>query len=99
MPIKSRLYPSYHNSKFKITPTHIYFRIDCPAHCEWNDWIIGDCSQSCGGGNRTNIRTEKVAAEHGSDECEGDESVQESCNVQECPGHKFSSSLSTIIKF
>ena len=89
---------SQYNLKYYKIITCICNQIDGIVHCEWNDWIIGDCSKSCAGGNRTNTRTQKVAAEHGGDECEGDESVQESCNVQECPGHKFSSSLSTILE-
>ena len=60
------------------------------VHCEWNDWIIGDCSETCGGGSRTNTRTQKVSAEHGGDECNGPTSVDESCNVQECPGYECS---------
>merc|ERR1711981_622977 len=58
---------------------------ECPVHCEWNDWTIGECSRSCGGGERTNTRDKKVSAEHGGDECEGLASITESCNVQECP--------------
>ena len=56
------------------------------VHCEWNDWVIGECSMECGGGMRTNTRTEKVSAEHEGDECTGPASIDESCNVQECPG-------------
>ena len=58
---------------------------ECPIHCDWNDWVIGECSESCGGGTRTNARTEKTPAEHGGEECKGPASIDESCNVQECP--------------
>ena len=58
---------------------------ECPIHCEWNDWIIGDCTETCGGGSRTNTRTQKVSAAHGGEECKGATSIDESCNVQECP--------------
>ena len=58
---------------------------NCPVHCEWNAWIVGDCSVSCGGGFRTKFRTEKYAAENGGKECEGPTSIEESCNMQECP--------------
>lgn len=58
---------------------------ECPVHCEWNKWQIGECSEPCGGGMRTNTRTEKVSADHGGEECEGATSIEESCNVQECP--------------
>lgn len=59
------------------------------VHCEWNDWVIGECDKECGGGNRTNTRTEKESAAHEGDECPGPASVVESCNVKECPGYKM----------
>ena len=37
---------------------------------------------------RTNTRTEKVAAAYGGEECNGPASIQESCNIQMCPGMK-----------
>ena len=77
----------YVKLKFYIILTHVYNKIHGIVHCEWNDWIIGDCSKSCGGGNRTNIRFENVTALHGGDECEGARFIEESCNVQECPGY------------
>ena len=54
--------------------------------CEWDDWQIGECSEECGGGVRTNTRTQKVEADHGGKECQGSFSITESCNVHECPG-------------
>ena len=70
----------------------MYFddQINYIVHCEWHEWIIADCSMSCGGGTRTRTRTIKQTAEHGGDECP-DKNVTglpESCNVQECPGNK-----------
>ena len=59
------------------------------VHCEWNDWIIGECSKSCGGGTRVDTRTVKVEAKHGGDTCPGPTSIEKSCNVQECPGEKM----------
>jgi len=58
---------------------------ECPIHCEWNDWLVGECTVSCGGGVRTNTRDNIVSAEHGGDECTGLSSLEESCNVDECP--------------
>ena len=55
------------------------------VHCEWNAWVQGECSQTCGGGVRTNTRTENVEAKHGGEECSGPSSLEESCNTQECP--------------
>ena len=56
------------------------------VHCEWDDWVIGECDKECGGGMRTNTRTERQGAQHGGEECPGPASIEESCNVQECPG-------------
>ena len=92
------IYLSQYKLKFYAILTYIDNQIDGIVHCEWNDWIIGDCSVSCGGGNRTNIRTENVTAQHGGDECEGTKTIEESCNVQECPGYRFYYSLTTMIK-
>ena len=55
-----------------------------PEDCEWNDWQIGECSQSCNGGTRTNTRTKRKEAAHGG-VCVGEASMQESCNTQSCP--------------
>ena len=54
--------------------------------CKWDEWNIGECSEECGGGIRTNTRKPKVEAEHGGEDCSGSPSITESCNVQECPG-------------
>jgi len=39
-----------------------------------------------------NIRSKKVNAEHEGEECDGETSIEEDCNVQECPGHTVSKS-------
>ena len=36
----------------------------------------------------TKTRKEKVAAQHGGEECPGVDTIEESCNVQECPGNQ-----------
>jgi hypothetical protein len=66
------------------------------VHCEWNDWTIGACTKSCGGGTRTNNRTIKVSEEHGGNKCNGTASVEEICNSQECPGYKILPSSNLI---
>ena len=35
---------------------------------------------------RINTRVHDVSAEHGGEECDGPDSVEESCNTHECPG-------------
>ena len=66
------------------------------VHCEWNEWVKGSCSKSCGGGIRIDTRTESVSAKHGGDKCEGASSMEVSCNDQECPGKKYMSNVSEI---
>lgn len=83
--------PSHNHYQFYILepfwkyPLYIYV-----AHCQYEDWTIGDCSLPCGGGTRVNTRSIRVSAENGGDECDGITSIVENCNAQECPGYKFS---------
>ena len=56
--------------------------------CKWNDWIIGGCTKSCGGGIRTNTRTKNATSAHGGKECDGVSFAEERCNEQNCPGNK-----------
>ena len=56
-------------------------------HCAWEDWVIGDCSVTCGGGTRTNTRTSKASAANGGVVCNEETiSIDEDCNVHPCPG-------------
>ena len=52
--------------------------------CEWNDWVEGPCSVSCGGGVRTNTRTKAVEEKYNG-KCIGDSTMEEKCNDQKCP--------------
>ena len=54
--------------------------------CEWNDWSHDPCTKTCGEGTKTKTRTEKVLADHGGKSCDGPRSVEEICNIKECPG-------------
>ena len=53
--------------------------------CEWDEWEVGECSKSCGGGTRTNSR-KRIVGGYGGKDCSGSSIVLENCNVQECPG-------------
>ena len=46
---------------------------------------------------KTNIRTERLSADHGGEECSGSASVEESCNTQECPGNAINYYVSNSI--
>ena len=55
------------------------------ATCVWNEWQIGTCSKTCGGGIRTNTRTKKKKESIGT-VCKGKSKVEEACNTQDCQG-------------
>ena len=61
-----------------------YLDIIPPVHCEWNDWQLGECSKTCGGGTRINSRTKKTEEANGGI-CEGEAIMQDVCNTQACP--------------
>ena len=63
----------------------IVYQVDC----EWGDWVVGECSITCGGGTRSNTREIKIDAAFGGRQCPGLASITEACNVQECPGSLF----------
>ena len=46
---------------------------------------------------RLNNRVHDVSAEHGGEECEGPDSVEESCNTHECPG-KYQFVLARLVE-
>merc|ERR1719243_196040 len=52
--------------------------------CEEGDWQIGECSEECGGGERTNTREIISPARAGGAGC-GVLLEKESCNMQPCP--------------
>ena len=56
------------------------------VHCEWGEWIIGECSEECGEGTRTNTRTLKVPSDYGGKECDGPSSFEETCTLHDCSG-------------
>ena len=57
--------------------------------CVWGEWLIGECSQTCGGGTRENTR-EKTSVELYGGACYGTSSITEDCNTEECPpGNKI----------
>ena len=59
------------------------FAVDC-QESEYGDW--SKCSKTCGGGERTSIRTVQQEPLNGGKTCEGVERKVESCNENTCPG-------------
>ena len=56
--------------------------VDC-TWTQWNAWVT--CSVTCGGGTQDRERT-KNAAQHGGDDCVGDDTENQACNANPCPG-------------
>ena len=58
------------------------------VHCEWNHWVYGECSDSCGTGTRTNTRNKSVIEANGGT-CTGPATEIEECNLDPCPSKKL----------
>ena len=69
---------------FSCNTNHKCDLIQYIGTCEWDKWVIGTCSLSCGGGIRTNTRSLLSG-----DDCPGNSTIEESCSVQECPGYEL----------
>ena len=54
-------------------------------HCEWSEWVLGECSAACGTGTRTNNRTKRVDEANGGS-CSGKPTETKECMTKECPG-------------
>ena len=54
--------------------------------CQWDEWIIGDCSQTCGNSTKTLTRQFKVASANGGNACDGLSYATEPCFQRDCPG-------------
>ena len=62
-----------------------------------SDWNYGECSNTCGGGNRTNTRFVTEEERFGG-KCIDKLMLVEECNTEECPGiiHLKSNNLHEI---
>jgi len=61
--------------------------VPCPVDCVWGQWSrFGDCTKTCGDGERTRRRDLASHAEHGGAECDGEKEENESCG-NPCPVH------------
>merc|ERR1719400_2172731 len=56
------------------------------VHCVWDDWVLGECSATCGAGTRTNTRVKLVEEANGGT-CDGQPNEIEECQAGECPIH------------
>ena len=58
------------------------------VHCVWDEWILGECSTTCGVGTRTNTRVKDVTEANGGT-CDGHPYEIEECKIRECPGKQL----------
>ena len=61
------------------------FALNSTVNCQWDEWVIGKCSKTCGTGKRTNTRTKLVVEKNGGI-CTGAPTNTETCNTKKCPG-------------
>ena len=53
----------------------------------WSNWLVGNCSKLCGGGNKTKIRTcNNPAPSCGGNNCIGETVETVECNTNPCIG-------------
>ena len=69
------------------------------VNCEWDEWKLGVCDKSCGGGTRINTRIKKTDARNGGKECNGPATKTEKCNTNKCPGMIPMCTLTSHINF
>ena len=70
----------------KLAYMYVYMCQNALVDCEWDDWKLGECSVTCGGGMRIDNRTLRVKAMYGGT-CDPNGNQREvPCNNQTCRG-------------
>ena len=69
-------------TRFVCTKLYLINLVDC----EWDEWTIGGCTVTCGGGLMTKTRKALVNETNGGNPCAGEPTITESCNIDCCPG-------------
>jgi hypothetical protein len=65
-----------------------YKKNSSKVDCVWDEeWLVGECSTSCGDGVRNKNRVKLVQEEFGGF-CEGSADITEVCNSGDCPPRK-----------
>ena len=67
-----------------LAELHIIYYLIGPINCEWDTWVDGQCSVTCGTGTKTNTRTKLVNEANGGT-CPGQPSEIVECNKDPCP--------------
>ena len=78
------------NGNFLITFVAIclivIFYMICIVDCKWGDWVIVECSKTCGSGFQIDSRQKLQEELFGGKPCEGNSTRQRECNTDKCPG-------------
>jgi len=59
-------------------------RADPPVDCEWNEWELGKCTTTCGGGQLMSERSIKTPHAFGGKPCNGTMTKTEACHTESC---------------
>ena len=93
----------FHNQLLLCSCTDIIYKyclinklLILAVHCEWNDWVNGTCSKTCGAGVQNNTRTKHVEEFNGGT-CTGKFWEVLECEVQPCPSNAVHLILYKII--
>ena len=54
------------------------------VNCTWNDWTIGQCSQTCGHGIQIDTREKQIEESNGG-VCDGEATQESPCIIKDCP--------------
>ena len=83
--------PSFYNKVDLLNI--IMYVIYLSVNCEWDNWVVGNCSVTCGNGTQINTRAKKVNATDGGIDCEGESFENKPCNLTVCPGKALWNSI------
>ena len=79
-----RMYQRYYSPKINCL---FYISVD-GSWSKWNSWA--NCDVTCGGGTQKRSRScSEPSPQYGGTFCEGDDSVERTCNKNHCPSMMF----------
>ena len=63
---------------------------ETPVSCVWSSWHEeSECSTTCNGGTKPLKRVINQPALHGGEDCQGNDTKIEECNLEPCPGRRY----------
>ena len=58
----------------------------CIVDCKWGDWVIKECTKTCGAGVQIDSRERFQEELFGGQPCGGSSTRQRECNTDDCAG-------------